>query len=173
MSLRHTCLSLIAVAAIVGVPACSGGTPATPAPAAASAFPFNVGAKWTYRATITPQDAQAVTGTATLELLQLEGTAAAFRLASNFANLGERTTEFKGDIRQNPYSTAERVGAPTTESVTVPAGTFTATKETSRLTQPGGEDTFEYWYDASRGLLKLVETSKVGTRVTVSTYELQ
>ena len=37
MSLRHTCLSLIAVAAIVGVPACSGGTPATPAPAAASA----------------------------------------------------------------------------------------------------------------------------------------
>jgi hypothetical protein len=171
MSFRRTALALLATSALVGLPACSGGTPTAPG-AASAKFPFNVGAKWNYKAVVTANE-QSVSGTATLELVKLEGNSASFKLASSFANVGERTTQFNGDVLQNPYSTAEKVGGPVAETITVPAGTFAATKETTRAAIDGGQDTFEFWYNGSHGLLKLVQTSVTAGRITVSTYELQ
>jgi hypothetical protein len=114
-------------------------------------------------------EGESFTGDATLELTRLDGSNAGFKLVGHMPSGFQDSREMQGDLNTNPYLAGERVGGTTIETISVPAGSFPATKETVR----SDEMTNEVWYDNAHGLLKLISTYSEDGKTTVSTYELK
>jgi hypothetical protein len=173
MTFRTVLLPLLAVAVLASLPGCAGYAPTTPAAPTKPAFPFNVGKTWTYQMMVTNAQGQSFVGNATLEFTQLDGTNAAFKLTGRVPTVQDLAVDLRGDLNRNPYFDGERVGATTVENISVPAGTFAATKETVRVKTDKRVDLNEVWYDQDHGLLKLVSTSRENDATTISVYELK
>jgi hypothetical protein len=175
MKISKLMMPVLAVAMLAGVPACSSpaasGTPGAPA---AVKFPFAVGKTWDYNvSTTTPDLPQPLAGTAKMELTKLQGTDATFKLTMKFPGVDDQTSEIKGSVAGNPYSSGSKQGSSTQETITVPAGTIQTTHEVYTETEGGKNDTNELWYNETNGLVKMKSTSNENGKTTVVTMELK
>lgn len=135
------------------------GAPVTPGAPTAMSFPFEVGKTWEYKLTGHMAEVEnPIEGTATLTLTEKTAERAKFKMKMSMPPMPAQEIEMGGDLAGNPYSMGERQGAAATETVTVPAGTFTVTKEVSAEKVDGEATTSELWYNETNGLVKLVQT---------------
>jgi hypothetical protein len=140
-------------------PGMTGGTGA-----AAQAF-FAMGRSWDYTMKTTAAG-QNFDGTFKIEVSEVKDDKATIKVTTNMPPAAPTSTTQTVSVNdQNAFNAQNKTQVSTpkstsTESVTVPAGTFTAVKSVYEQTQEGATSTVETWIVEGVGMVKQTQTTK-------------
>ena len=168
------CTPAAGVGANVDATASTGGNTAAPTTggnAAAQAY-YAAGRMWEYSMkTVTAGNT--MNGTIKIEVSEVKDGKATLKVTTTMPPAAAMTHTSTVDVNdQSGFNSAlqsgQNPGAPalkatSTESVSVPAGTYTATKHTYEHAQDGATGTLESWLADGVGMVKQVQTMKPST----------
>lgn len=142
----------------------SAGTNTGANTGAAAAF-FANGRSWDYTMNTTAAG-QAFNGTFKIEVSEVKDGKATLKVTTNMPPAAPTTNVSTVDVNDsNGFNSQSKIGTSTpkstsTESVTVPAGTFTATKNVYEQTDANAMTTIESWIVDGVGMVKQTQTTK-------------
>jgi hypothetical protein len=143
-------------------------TPSATGSAGSYAAVFTVGKKFTYNLTVETAGASAINGTLVWEVLAVEGNVAEIKSTTTLPGQAPSAGNSQVDLSSsNPFGGGAgqpTPGPPTTESVTVPAGTFECTKTRSAGTLPDGQGELEsgdVWFNTTQGMVKQLTKTRL------------